>query len=213
MGLAVSAGGGRGFKERRRRANGAVEHLAQHGVPHRCVRQAVERGNHRQLGRIPGNGSPSTRRQLGELELEAFDELALKAQLDRAGAGERSVVMAARDEDRVHRARPRPPNAGHCEPLLAAELELDPSRRPATRQVSRVTALGDNPLESELGDAGDECLGALRDKACRCAPRRPVEGQLLEQGSALGVRESPDRAPIEVQHVEDLEHRWMPVSP
>jgi hypothetical protein len=42
-------------------ADAAVRHLAQHGVAHGSVGQAVKRGCHRHFGRIPGDGASAAR--------------------------------------------------------------------------------------------------------------------------------------------------------
>ena len=142
------------MERRLRRADSFVQHLAQHGVAHRPVGQAVERGDHRHLDRIPGERAASVRAQGGQAALEPLNELAVKTQFDRAGTREGAVGLAARDE------------------LLA-------------------------PVDHHT---------------CRCPPGGSVEGQLLEQRSAVQVWQLAGRAAIQVQDVEHLEQRGRAAS-
>jgi hypothetical protein len=101
-------------------------------------------------------------------------------------------------------------DAGDHKPLLAAELPLDPSGASAPGEVARTEALGDDALEPELLDAGEEILVAFDDQARRRPPGGAVEGEFLELRSPLRVREDAPRAAVEVEEIERLEHRRTP---
>ena len=192
------------MERRLRRADSFVQHLAQHGVAHRPVGQAVERGDHRHLDRIPGERAASVRAQGGQAALEPLNELAVKTQFDRAGTREGAVGLAARDEDSVDVSLPSPANAGQRESLPAAQLVLHPRRAPASRDVGRGEANGDDAFQAQRLDARDELLASVDHHTCRCPPGGSVEGQLLEQRSAVQVWQLAGRAAIQVQDVEHL---------
>ena len=97
----------------------------------------MQRRNHGHLGRIPRDHTAPTRRQFREADLKALDELAAEAELDGAGTGERAVGLVARDEDRVDVSVSVSANPGDSEPLLTAELSLDPRRASAPGEVGR----------------------------------------------------------------------------
>ena len=140
----------------------------------------------------------------------SVDKLGPKAQLDRAGASDGAVGVAACDEDRLDRAGPSPADADHGEPLLAAELVLDPRRASGGLGRYRESRrLATTPSRPSSATTGDEILGAVEHEAGGRSPGGTVERQLLEQRAALRVGEGAGRAAVEVEDVEDLEHRRM----
>ena len=99
----------------------------------------------------------------------------------------------------------RAADSGDGEPLEAAELVLDPGRAPAAGRVAGVEAFGDDALQAEVGDFGDERVRPLESQARGRAPGRPVELELLEQRSALPVGKASGRAAVEMEDVKGLE--------
>jgi hypothetical protein len=99
---------------------------------------------------------------------------------------------------------------GDGEPLLTAELSLDPRRAPAPGEVGRTEALGDDALEPEFLDPGDEVLAAFDHHTLGRSPGGAVEGEFLEQRSPLRVWEDASRVAVEVKEIERLEHRRAP---
>ena len=181
--------------------------LAQHGVADRAVGEPVDGSNHRHLRRIPGDSAPVAGGQLGESLLQRLHELGSKSELDRSGADQRPVGELAGDEQRLVSAIRASADSGHHEPLVSAELVLDPRGASPARRVARVEALGDDALQTEVGDVRDERLRLVADDARRGAPGRSVKRELVEQGPALAVGQSPGRAAVEMEDVEDLEQR------
>ena len=111
----------------------------------------------------------------------------------------------AGDEQRLGSAIRASADSRHHEPLVSAELVLDPGGASPARRVARVEPLGDDALQTELGDFRDERLRPLADDARGRAPGLAVESQLVEEGAALPVGQSPGRAAVEMEDVEDLE--------
>jgi hypothetical protein len=80
----------------------------------------------------------------------------------------------------------------------------------ASGEVGRTEALGDDALEPEFLDPGDEVLVPFDHQACRRSPGGAVEGEFVEQGSALQVPEDAGRVAVEMKEIERLEHRRTP---
>ena len=135
--------------------------LAQHGVSDGAVGEPVDGCNHRHLRRIPGDSAPATCRQLGEPAIELLHQIGPEPELDRPRPDQRAVVELAGDEQRLRPAVRAAADAGDHEPLVSAELVLDPRGASPARRVARVEALGDDALQTELGDFRDECLRPL----------------------------------------------------
>ena len=90
--------------------------------------------------------------------------------------------------------------------LLAADvLELDPRPRAPSGLIARVPALGHHALQA-LGGGRLQELAGRSGAGGRHAPRRAAERELLQPGAALCVGQADQRAPVEVQQVEDRVH-------
>src|SRR2546425_8669148 len=92
----------------------------------------------------------------------------------------------------------------HDELLPAMDLHLAPRVRAGTRRVPRVQPLGDDAFEAELLRRVQHPRTATHRRGRRL-PRRAVERELLQQRSAVAVREFERGVPVEPQHVEQHE--------
>ena len=145
-----------------------------------------------------GSSSPARRSQLGLREAAA----------DPAGVAQPPpsvVVLVVADQDGADRLRPAPlpgqPAADH--ELLAADvLDLQPGAAAPSGQVAAVEPLGDQPLEAALPVSSSSAFALAAVVAGRL-PARAVERERVEPLAALGVGEVDERAPVEVQEVED----------